>query len=158
MTDRALKPPSGAASSDRYRLGCVAFNLRRASRLVTRRYEDAMRPLDMKAFQFTALAALTGRGVIPLAVLADLFGMDQSTVSRNIRAMERKGWVRLTNDPKDGRKKHVAATDDGRAAFDEATPLWEQAQAETRKMMNGFDWDDQRSWLAAVGGSIEGEA
>jgi len=136
----------------RYRYSCVVFNLRRASRIVTRRYEDALRPLGMKAFQFTALAALAQNQRIPQRVLSELFGMDSSTVTRNIRTLIQKGWASYQADPHDGRKKHVAITPEGREVFEQAVPIWERMQAETKQLMEGFDWDDELAWLFAVSG------
>lgn len=129
------------------------FNLRRATRIVTRRYEDALRPLGMKCFQFTALAALTHRTSMPQLAFAEFFGMDVSTLNRNTRAMERKGWITYTPDPQDGRKKHVTITARGRQTFQEAVPLWRQAQAETTALMADFDWPHERAWLSAVSAS-----
>lgn len=136
--------------SDRYRNSCVAFNLRRASRVVTRRYEEALRPLGMKAFQFTALAALSGRKEMPLSAVAEHFGMDLSTASRNLKAMNRKGWLEIKQDPGNRRRRNVSATAEGRRAFQDAVPLWEEAQKDTTKLMEGFQWELHREWLASV--------
>lgn len=146
--DSTANPAS--APSDRYRKSCVAFNLRRASRAVTRRYEEALRPLGMKAFQFTALAALSGRKEMPLSAVAELFGMDLSTASRNLKAMHRKGWLEINEDPSNRRRRNVSATAKGRRAFKEAVPLWEAAQKDTAKLMEGFQWERHREWLSAV--------
>ena len=104
----------------------------------------------MKAFQFTALAALSEHIKLPQLFFAEFFGMDASTLNRNIRAMEGKGWVKYINDPEDRRKKHVMITGDGRRAFEQAAPLWEKAQAETRALMKGYDWKHERAWLGAI--------
>lgn len=135
-----------------YRYGCFAYNLRRASRIVTRRYEDYLRPLGMKAFQFTALGALSQIEAMPQRTLADAFGMDASTANRNIKAMVNKGWLAFRDDPKDGRKKLICITPLGRRTFRKAIPLWEKAQAETREMMPEFNWENQLAWLFAVSG------
>ena len=150
------KPRPTIREAEYYRSNCVAFNLRRATRIITRRYEDALRPIGMKAFQFTALAALSQHHTMPQLVLADFFGMDVSTLNRNIRAMERKGWITYTDDPADGRKKHVKITRSGRNAFASAAPLWEQAQADTKAMMSDFEWNHERAWLDAVSGETGG--
>ena len=149
QSDRSLKP----RTADYYRRGCIAFNLRRATRIITRRYELALRPLGMKTFQFTALAALGEHSSMTQYDLAHFFGMDVSTLNRNVRAMERKGWLAFVDDEVDGRKKHVAITDLGREVFQQAAPLWEEAQAQTRELMTTYAWEDARAWLEAVSGS-----
>ncbi|MEL6258281.1 MAG: MarR family transcriptional regulator [Pseudomonadota bacterium] len=146
------KNDTGSVDLDGYRYGCVAFNLRRASRIVTRRYEEALRSLDMKAFQFTTLAALSTANTLPQRTIAKLFGMDPSTANRNIRAMTKKGWVEYTDDPNDGRKKHVSLTRAGREAFQKAVPFWEAAQRESRALMRDYSWKDELSWLFAISG------
>ena len=130
----------------------MAFHLRRATRIVTRRYAAFLKDTGMTAFQFSALAALSDRGAVPQGLLAQDFGMDASTAHRNLRAMAQKGWVAYADDKRDGRKKSVAITAKGRRAFQEAVPHWEEAQAETRKLMAAFDWSEARQWLQAVSG------
>ncbi|MEM8988128.1 MAG: MarR family winged helix-turn-helix transcriptional regulator [Pseudomonadota bacterium] len=144
------KVATGGAREHDYRNDCIAFNLRRTTRIVTRRYEELMRPAGVTAFQFGALAALMSRPALPQLAFVDVFGMDASTVNRNIRTMAGKGLVRYTDDLRDSRKKHVAITAKGRRAFEKAAPYWEQAQAETQKMMTAFDWGHERAWLDAI--------
>ncbi|MEM9398206.1 MAG: MarR family transcriptional regulator [Pseudomonadota bacterium] len=138
------------SDSTNYSRSCYAFNLRRAARVVSRRYEDHLRPLDMSAFQFTALTALTYQSGLSHLELADFFGMDPSTASRNIRAMERRSWVRYVSDPSDRRVKRVELSPKGRKALEQAIPLWERAQEETQSLVAEQDWESQRSWLEAI--------
>ena len=43
---------------------CACFNLRRATRLLTRRYEKELSKVGLKATQFTVLAGLLGAGSV----------------------------------------------------------------------------------------------
>ena len=142
--------------SNRFRDACFAFNLRRASRIVTRRYEKKLRSLQMTAFQFTALAALDDRGPLPQSALAHFFGMDVSTLSRNLAAMERKGWLAYVPDPYDGRVRNVGLTKKGQEVFATAIPIWEEAQAETHALLKKLSWDDVSDWLKDVSRDPQG--
>ncbi|MEM7523976.1 MAG: MarR family winged helix-turn-helix transcriptional regulator [Pseudomonadota bacterium] len=125
--------------------GCVAFNLRRASRIVTRRYEKALQPLGVKSFQFSTLAALAERENLPQSALAKAFGMDISTINRNLKPLETRGVVEIHTKPEDGRVKLVSITPAGRALLAKAIPLWRQAQEETLKDLSGPEWAELRT-------------
>lgn len=120
--------------------GCVAFNLRRASRIVTRRYEDALRPLNLTSFQFTTLAALSDYPAIPLSAMADAFGMSNSTLTRNLKHMEVKDLIKIEVKAEDARVKLVSISAKGRRLMKKALPLWHQAQDQTLKDLSGPQW------------------
>ena len=117
---------------------------------MTRRYEEALRPLGIKAFQFTTLAMLSDRDEVPMNAIADFFGMDLSTASRNLRAMHKNDWLQVLPDATDRRRRRVLPTKEGRRLFRRAVPLWEAAQAESSRLTAAFDWPDQRRWLSRV--------
>ncbi len=50
--------------------------------------------------------------------------MDRSTVTANLKPLERMGAVVLGVDPKDRRSRRPALTDAGRALLAAATPIW----------------------------------
>jgi len=120
--------------------GCVAFNLRRASRIVTRRYEDALRPLNLTSVQFTTLVALSDYPAIPLSAMAEAFGMSNSTLTRNLKHMEVKDLIQIVIKAEDARVKLVSITTKGRRLLKKALPLWQQAQNQTLKDLSGPQW------------------
>ena len=64
---------------------CACANLRRATRLVTQSYDAALRPVGLRVTQFTILAVLAKRGQMRQSKLADILGMDGTTLTRNLR-------------------------------------------------------------------------
>ncbi len=120
--------------------GCVAFALRRASRVVTRRYEDALRPLNLTSVQFTTLAALVDYPAIPLSAMADAFGMSNSTLTRNLKHMEVKDLIKIEVKSEDARVKLVSIKAKGRHLLQKALPLWQKAQDETLKDLSSPQW------------------
>jgi|RhiMetdeSRZDD1v2_1073273.scaffolds.fasta_scaffold469715_2 DNA-binding MarR family transcriptional regulator len=106
---------------------CVCGNLRMAARLVTQRYDDALRPAGLRIMQFTLLARLHAVDRVTMTELAEQASLDRTTLTRNLKPLIERGYVRVVAG-KDQRERLVTVTDSGRAALREALPLWEQAQ------------------------------
>jgi DNA-binding MarR family transcriptional regulator len=109
---------------------CLCFRARRVARALTRMYDEALRPLGIHATQLTllnAVAMMCDGGT--MGRLADVLAMDQTTLSRNLRPLERAGLVRVTRLPEDRRVRVARLTPEGQRAVDDALPLWEAAHA-----------------------------
>lgn len=107
---------------------CFCFNLRRAARLVTQVYSEALRPLGLQATQFTLLMAIHGRGPIPMRRLAGAVGMDRTTLTRNLQVLQQRGWV-VVEPGEDRRVRELSLSDEGSGVLGRAYPLWREAQA-----------------------------
>ncbi|MEM6944457.1 MAG: MarR family winged helix-turn-helix transcriptional regulator [Pseudomonadota bacterium] len=119
---------------------CICLHLRRLSRVVTRRYEEALRPLGLKSFQFSTLVALSSRKAVSQSGLAKAFGMDISTLNRNVRPLVSRGAVEIVADPRDARIRLLKITDYGRALHREALPLWTAAQSDALRTLGSDGW------------------
>jgi DNA-binding MarR family transcriptional regulator len=108
---------------------CFCSTLRRAMRVVTSHYEAAFRGSGMRATQFTVLATLAQTGPMTVSRLAGMLGVERTTLTRNLRPLERRGWVRGTSDEADQRLRRVELTAKGRAAAAKSLPAWRRAQA-----------------------------
>jgi len=64
-----------------------------------------------------------------MTTLADALAMDRTTLTRNLRPLERRGLVRVTTGD-DRRVRIVTLTTRGRTALADALPLWKKAQAQ----------------------------
>ncbi|MCB1324818.1 MAG: winged helix-turn-helix transcriptional regulator [Leptospiraceae bacterium] len=111
---------------------CVSFNLRKASRLVTRHYDERMEPSGLRSTQFAILAAIGRRKGISLSALADLLVMDRTTLTRNLKPLEKMGYVGFAA-PTDRRRRELELTPVGWEALGKAYPYWESAQTEFLK-------------------------
>ena len=111
--------------------GCFANRLRRAARAISRHYDAALKPLDLKVSQLSVLTAahLSG-GALTIVDVAERLGMDRSTLSRNLDPLERRGLVALGPEERH-RARRVAITEEGDALLRRAYPLWEEVQAST---------------------------
>ena len=117
---------------------CTCLNLRQAARTVTQRYEAMLDPVGIKITQLPILAALA---TAPLTMnqLAEKLVMDRTTLTRNLRPLEREGLLRIDRGY-DKRERHVQVSEAGIAALRRALPIWQKAQAELVDAMGRFQW------------------
>ncbi|HBZ95302.1 MULTISPECIES: MarR family winged helix-turn-helix transcriptional regulator [unclassified Pseudomonas] len=106
---------------------CLCTQLRRASRGVTRRYDDALAAVGLGAAQFSLLRHVQRLGQPSISVLAEAMGLDRSTLGRNLRVLEEQGLVQL-GEGRDLRAREVRLTEAGLQRVEQALPLWEQVQ------------------------------
>nr|WP_256834749.1 MarR family winged helix-turn-helix transcriptional regulator [Pseudomonas oleovorans] len=108
---------------------CLCTQLRRASRGVTRLYDDALAAVGLGGAQFSLLRHVQRLGQPSISVLAEAMRLDRSTLGRNVRVLEEQGLVQL-GEGRDLRAREVRLTEAGLQRIDLALPLWEQAQRE----------------------------
>src|SRR6516165_2009377 len=116
--------------------GCLNFQLRRTSRLLSRYYDDALRHLGLRVTQFNLLAVLAQTGPIAITALAELMAMERSALARNLKPIERRKLVTVTPG-KDKRTRTVTLAPAERCNLAEPLPVWDRAQTQlTRKLRN----------------------
>ncbi|MGD2271069.1 MAG: MarR family winged helix-turn-helix transcriptional regulator [Desulfobacterales bacterium] len=108
---------------------CAVFNLRKASRALTQLYEAALRPSGLRVTQFTLMVALHLLGAITISRLADTMVMDRTTLTRNLKILEKRGIIKIKQG-QDRRERVVVLTEPGKASLEKALPLWDKAQRE----------------------------
>jgi len=77
--------------------------------------------------QFTLLQTLALMGTVTQGGFGHVLALDSTTLSRTLRPLERKGWIR-TRLGKDRRERRIELTTEGRAKLARATPAWARAQ------------------------------
>ncbi len=111
---------------------CACFNLRRATRMVTQLYDEALKPAGIRATQFMVLVGTGSAGPISVNQLADRIVMDRTTLTRNLKPLDREGLIAVRPGD-DLRVREVSLTAKGRKTLDRAYPLWERVQARLRQ-------------------------
>jgi DNA-binding MarR family transcriptional regulator len=113
---------------------CLATRVRQLSRIVTRVYDDAMRPLGITASQFTLLTQLAQQDGITAVEIGHSLDIEKSTLSRNLKRLLALGH--LTMDPPAGRRgRGLHLTPKGQAVIQQAYPVWKDAQARAVRVM-----------------------
>lgn len=115
---------------------CTCAKARRTARHLTREYDRALKPAGLKLTQYSVLANLMRSGGLSITALAERLAMDRTTMTRNLRPLERSGWVVLRDGP-DRRSRSVEITETGRQTYDRAMPLWQSAERAIRQAMGG---------------------
>ena len=106
---------------------CLCHHARRAARAITRIFDDALQPVNLKASQFNILAMIAAHETASAAEISRLLAMDRTTLSRNLKPLRDAGY--LTAQGGAGRRPDVLAlTSAGRTLLGQATACWQQAQ------------------------------
>lgn len=130
--DEAEHTPGAPAPLNRAALrqaleACGSFNLRRAARLACQGYDEQLASIGLRSTQLALLIVLAVNGPQPMAALAQELAVDPSTLSRNLRPLERAGYLTIARGAK--RAKYAALTSAGEDALRRAVPRWQQAHA-----------------------------
>ncbi len=130
-------------------LPCACANIRRASRAVTQLYDHELRKAGMHATQFALLQALALTGRISQGRLGDLLAMDSTTLTRTLRLLVGKGWVRSLPG-EDRRQRHLQLTPAGRRQFHQGRPHWKRAQQRLRRSLGDSQWEQTEGSLVPM--------
>ena len=128
---------------------CLACNLRRTSRAVSRLYDEELRSVGLRTTQYSLLHVLARAGQVRQGDLSGLTSLDETTLTRNLRPLEKRGWVAIRAG-EDRREKLVTITDAGTAKLAAARPAWERAQARMQALLPQGAWQGLMATLSEV--------
>jgi DNA-binding MarR family transcriptional regulator len=133
-------------------LECTCMRVRQVSRTVSRIYDENLRRAGLHISQVTVLVAVArfGEGGTGIGRLAQVLGMDRTTLTRNLLPLEKAGLLRVARDPTDARARIVLLTKAGERAIEEAFPLWEKSQKRLRDLVGKRQAHDLHERLARL--------
>jgi DNA-binding MarR family transcriptional regulator len=129
---------------------CLCLHIQRAARAVARRFDDALRPLGLTNGQFSLLMSLNRPKPPGIGSVAALLAMDRTTLTANLKPLERRGLVTVTVDEKDRRNRLMTLTPAGRALLASAVPVWERTHEDIDRLITSSDPDTLRADLRAL--------
>src|SRR5674476_1308852 len=129
---------------------CLCLHVQRAARALARHFDEVLRPLDLTNGQFSLLVSLNRPEAPSIGSVAALLAMDRTTLTANLKPLERRGLLKVSVDKEDRRSRRLAITVAGRALLSKAFPLWKQAHAETERLLTHCSADDVRAALRAL--------
>jgi DNA-binding MarR family transcriptional regulator len=129
---------------------CLCLHLQRAARAVARGFDDALRPVGLTSGQFSLLMSLNRPEPPRIGSVASLLAMDRTTLTANLKPLERRGLLRVIVDAEDRRSRRLLLTPAGRAALAAAVPAWQQTHAAIEDLLEGSDPDRLRADLRAL--------
>ena len=135
------------AFTHRVRDTCLCLHVQRAARALARRFDEALRPLALTQGQFSLLMSLNRPQPPSIGEVSALLAMDRTTVTANVKPLERRGLVQVRVDPDDRRNRRLELTASGRALLAAAAPVWKRTHAATERRLKSSTPDILRASL-----------
>lgn len=129
---------------------CLCLHVQRAARALARRFDEALRPLDLTNGQFSLLMSLNRPEPPPMGPVASLLAMDRTTLTAALKPLERRGLVKVTQDRSDRRSRVLELTEEGRQLLARAVPVWQRTHQEMEDESQSVDFDSLRANLRAL--------
>jgi len=79
--------------------------------------------------------------------VAAVLVVDRTTLTANLKPLQRRGLVKVKVDAKDKRSRRLILTAAGRTVLVVATPIWKRAQAQTERLLQSAATDNVRKSL-----------
>jgi DNA-binding MarR family transcriptional regulator len=128
---------------------CIAGRMRLVNRVITGLYDNALRPLGVKASQFNILVVAGKLGLARPGDVCAILRLDTSTLSRNVERMRTQGWLEVVSG-EDARTQPFRLTTRGKRLLEQAAPAWEKAQREAEKLLG----NDGMALLGKLAGKL----
>ena len=129
---------------------CFCMSIRRAARAIARRYDEALKPVDLTNGQFSTLVAIAALQPAPMQPLAEQLGMDRTTLTAMLKALRRRGLVSVRVGSTDRRSRQLTLTDRGSALLGQGIPRWKKAQHEVGREVGNSSASALRAHLARL--------
>ena len=107
---------------------CAGWNSRLAARRITQFLDRELSDTGLSAAQIGLMAQIAAAEDDTLGALARRSGLEQSTLSRNLRTLEREGLIEIAVVESDLRRRAVWLTETGARRLEAAIPVWRKAQ------------------------------
>src|SRR5271170_2598226 len=115
---------------------CACWASRLAARRITNFLEERMQGSGLSIAQFGLMTQIAAAPDDTLGALAERTGLDQSTLSRNLRTLELAGLVEIAIADEDQRRRAVWLTEDGARRLQAAIPVWREAHGALEKRLD----------------------
>ena len=129
---------------------CLCLHLQRAARALARRFDDALRPVDLTSGQYSMLMSLNRPEPPSIGSVASLLAMDRTTLTAALKPLARRGLVSVKVDAGDRRSRRLMLTPAGRALLARAVPVWRRTHAEIDRLLPRTGPDRLRRDLRAL--------
>jgi DNA-binding MarR family transcriptional regulator len=129
---------------------CLCLHIQRAARALARRFDDALRPIDLTNGQFSLMMSLNRPEPPDMGAVASLLGMDRTTLTAALKPLERRRLLTITVNPADRRSRILALTSRGRKLLARAVPVWKRTHVAVESLLPDGDPDRFRKNLRAL--------
>ena len=115
---------------------CAGWSARLAARRITQFLDREMAGSGLSLAQLGLMAQIAAAADDTLGALAERTGLDQSTLSRNLRMLEGEGLVEITVVETDLRRRAVWLTEAGARRLEAAIPIWRKAHTKLARRLS----------------------
>jgi DNA-binding MarR family transcriptional regulator len=129
---------------------CLCLHVQRAARALARRFDAALRPAGLTQGQFSLLTSLNRAAPPTMGAVANLLVLDRTTLTANLKPLERRGLVKVAVDTDDRRSRRLILTAAGRASLAAAAPIWKREHARVERLLQRASPDILRAGLREV--------
>jgi DNA-binding MarR family transcriptional regulator len=138
------------AATHLVRDSCLCLHVHRAARALARRFDVVLKPLGLTNGQFSLLMSLNRPEPPTLGSVASLLAMDRTTLTANLKPLERRGLLKVSVDREDRRSRRLVLTAAGKALLSKAYPVWKATHTDTERQLSGINADTLRNALRAL--------
>ena len=129
---------------------CLCLHAQRAARALARRFDQALAQFGITSGQFSLLMSLNRPEPPTIGSVAGLLAMDRTTLTANLKPLERRGLLTVGVDPQDRRSRRLSLTPAGLALLARVLPVWTQTHAEVEAGLPAGGGDALRAGLLAL--------
>jgi DNA-binding MarR family transcriptional regulator len=128
---------------------CLCKRTRAAARAITRLYDEELRSTGFRPSQLEVLVTVAAKSELSISALAEELGMDRTTLTRNLRPLEKRGLVTLSAEGRH-RARLVRLSSHGESALAGVVDHWERAQAAMERSLGESGIASVRRAAAAI--------
>src|SRR5450755_4712302 len=106
-TRLSMQPELAFAATHEVRDACLCLHVQRAARALARRFDEALRPAELTSGQFSLLVSLNRPEPPSIGSVAALLAIDRTTLTANLKPLERRGLLKVSVDKEDKRGRRL---------------------------------------------------
>jgi len=118
---------------------CLCLSAQRAARALARRFDNALKPVGLTNGQFSLLMSLNRPAPPTISSVANLLVMDRTTLTANLKPLEKRGLLTTSVDPNDKRGRLLSLTKAGHKILLAALPIWQQTHRDVEQNLVTVD-------------------
>ena len=134
---------------------CLCLHLQRAARAIGRSFDEALRPVGLTNGQYSLLVALNRPEPPRIGDVAQLLAMDRTTLTANLKPLQRGGLLTVVSDKHDKRSRRLVLTDAGRDVLVRAVPIWRETHDKIDRLIAGGNIDRLKAGLLSLAFGVD---
>lgn len=115
---------------------------------------EKFKPYGIQGSMLSILFIIGKNEQVNQKTLAELLVLDPSTMSRDVKKLERKGWLMISKG-EDPRSSALNITTEGYKLLEEIAPIWENLHHKVESLIGSFSIQQIDNVMAAINSEAE---